>query len=165
MSLKPILFSSHIKYVLSGLICILLVAVVGARIKNRVRNKAKAKLAVAETTAKAQARGLSQVQTSSEHIEAELVTVRPTGFDPVEIRRGPGPFFLAIENRSGTDLGPLSLVADAAGLPAPASRIAEARINKEKHNYGERLVLPPGRYRLGQQGGAGWSFVITITPH
>ena len=142
------------QYVVCALLCLTVGIAVGAR--RRLRNE------VPRPVPQGPAQQVSQV---SEHIEAELVTVRPTGFDPGEIRRGPGPFFLVIENRSGTDLGPLRLVADTPGLPAPVSRISEARINKEKHNYGERLMLSPGRYRLGQQGGTGWSFVITITPH
>ena len=160
MSLKQVLFSLQLRYVVSGLICLLLVVVVGARVKDRVRNKAKP--ALAESTAKLQ--GLTQIQTPSERIEAELITVRPTGFDPSEIRRRPGPFFLVIENRSGTDLGPLLLEPDEVGLPAPVSQIAQARIDRERLNYGERLELLPGRYRLGQQGGTGWSFIIRITP-
>src|SRR5450432_3639225 len=66
-----------------------------------------------------------QAQPSSEHIEAELITVRPDGFDPTEIRRGPGPFFLVIENRSGTDLGRLRLEATENGRPVPVSKIPD----------------------------------------
>lgn len=141
------------QYVVCALLCLTVAIAVGARL--RLPRE------VLRPVPQSPAQPLSQV---NERIEAELVTVRPTGFDPGEIIRGPGPFFLVIENRSGTDLGPLRLEAEAAGLPLPASRIAEARIDKEKHNYGERLQLPPGRYRLRQQGGTAWSFMITITP-
>jgi hypothetical protein len=151
---STILSRRKAQYVVCALLCLTIAIVVGAR--RRLRNE------VTRLVPQSSAQPASQV---NEHIEAELVTVTPTGFDPGEIRRGPGPFLLAIENRSGTDLGPLSLVADIAGLPVPVSRIAEARINKENHNYSERLVLLPGRYRLRQQGGAGWSFLITITPN
>ena len=46
--------------------------------------------------------GLSQPQISQgQRLESELITIRPTGFEPTEIIRPKGPFVLAVENRSG----------------------------------------------------------------
>ena len=106
----------------------------------------------------------NQSQTPTEQLEAELITVRPNGFEPAQINRPPGPFVLLIQNRSGTDLGPLRLESEEFDRAAPVSRIAGARIDKERQDYVERLELPPGRYRLRQSGKSGWSFGIAVTP-
>jgi hypothetical protein len=104
----------------------------------------------------------TRTETPAEQLEVELITVGPNGFEPAQINRPPGPFILLIQNRSGTDLGPLRLEAEESGRPAPVSRIAEAQIDKERHDYGERLDLAPGRYRLRQSERSAWSFRIAI---
>lgn len=105
----------------------------------------------------------AQDQAPIESLEGELITVGPNGFEPTQINRPSGPFVLLIQNRSGTDLGPLMLEAEESGLPTPISKIAEARIDRQRLDYGERLELPPGRYRLRQSENSHWSFGIAIT--
>ncbi len=40
---------------------------------------------------------------NNERLEAELITLHPSGFEPSEISRPAGPFILALQNRSGLE--------------------------------------------------------------
>src|SRR5438067_1967408 len=52
---------------------------------------------IASSSASSPIQGNPQKQ----RIEAELISIRPSGFEPTQITRPKGPFLLAIENRSG----------------------------------------------------------------
>jgi hypothetical protein len=111
-----------------------------------------------------QAQSQSPTAAQPEQLEVELITVGPNGFEPALIKRPAGPFLLVIQNRSGTDLGPLLLEADESGRPTPGNRIASARIDRERLDYSELLELPSGNYRLRQSENSAWSFRISLTP-
>jgi hypothetical protein len=160
----------HRRAVVVSILFLTVASVAGLVVRARAAFMARSGRSVSAVTKDAAQTPSAQIPTTphstapSEHIEAELITVRRTGFDPVHIKRPDGPFFLVIENRSGRDLGTLSLEPAVTGLAAPVSHVAEARIKKESVSYGERLDLPPGRYRLTETGDSGWSITITIEP-
>lgn len=103
----------------------------------------------------------AQGQPAGGRVEVELITLRPTGFDPAEITRPPGPFVLAIENRSGGDVGELRLT-PGDDAPPGAPHLLEARVAKDQSSRAKRLNLPPGTYRLGQEGRPGWLCTIIV---
>lgn len=111
-----------------------------------------------------EAQSQSPTAAQTEPLEVELITVGPNGFEPALIKRPAGPFILVIQNRSGTDLGPLLLETEESGRPTPANRIASARIDRERLDYSEMLELPSGNYRLRQSENTAWSFRISLTP-
>jgi hypothetical protein len=139
----PRLISSHLtplRTTLLFIICSLLllgVVTVGAR----------AWLAPAEV----------QGQAPQGRVEAELLTIRPTGFDPVEITRPRGSFLLVVNNRSG--VGELDLRLDREG----AGRQHEARMPRGKLGWKKRIDLPPGKYTLTETNHPDWVCHITIT--
>lgn len=164
LSFRPLFSRSQTGYIVCSLICLTVaVAVIRAHVRARYEPKPRELQEQTVPTSNPQPLGGTPSLVPSERLEAELITVRPTGFDPAEIRRPLGAFILMIENRSGTDLGPLRLEAVETGQPTPASRISQTRISKEMLNYGERLELPPGYYRLRQIENPGWSFTISIS--
>lgn len=92
----------------------------------------------------------------SRALEAEIITLRRTGFEPAEITRPRGRFLLGVNNRSGREVGGLRLERED-GSAQPQSRrwLASRR---------DELDLPPGRYFLSVDGSPDWACVITITP-
>lgn len=98
----------------------------------------------------------STVQKSAS-IEAEVVTIQPTGFEPREITRPKGLFLLAVENRSGLRTIQLRLDREAGG------RLRDLHIPGNRHDWKDGLDLPPGRYVLTEAYHPDWSCVLTIT--
>ena len=93
----------------------------------------------------------------SENVEAEVITIRPTGFEPQEITRPKGLFLLAVENRSGLQTIQLRLDREA------GARIRDPQFPRNKHDWKDRLDLPPGRYILSEAYHPLWSCVLTVT--
>jgi hypothetical protein len=93
-----------------------------------------------------------------ERVQVELVTIRPTGFDPAEIRRAPGPFLLAVDNRSGRDTVMLRLTRER------GSSVREVRLARGQLKWREKIDLPPGDYSLAEANHANWLCKITIAP-
>jgi hypothetical protein len=104
-----------------------------------------------------------QEQSADGPAQVELLTVRSTGFDPAEVMRAPGPFLLAVENRSGVDLGTVQLFPVVEGSE-PAAPLLETSIGKDQESWSSRVDLPTGVYVLKQVDEPGWSCQITITP-
>ena len=93
---------------------------------------------------------------NSERIESELITVKRSGFDPVELKRPPGRFHLRINNRS--EIHDLELRLDQEG----GARIHDARLSRGRLAWHKMLELPPGRYRLTEVNHPEWVCTITI---
>lgn len=91
-------------------------------------------------------------------IEAELITVRPWGFEPKEITRPPGPFFLAIDNHSQLDEIDISLD------PESGPGIKAQGLSKNKAKWRQKMVLVPGTYLLREANHPEWTCRITIQP-
>lgn len=47
--------------------------------------------------------GPTQAASSAQRLEAELVTLRPTGFEPAQFTRGQGQFLVAVNNQTGLE--------------------------------------------------------------
>lgn len=93
----------------------------------------------------------------AEQLEAELVTVMPTGFEPDEITRPRGRFILAIDNRSGLDEVQLYLERETGAL------LNSAPTRKGKLKWRDVMDQPPGVYILRAVNDESWRCRITIT--
>ena len=102
---------------------------------------------------------LSAVQNSSadKRVETEVITIRPTGFEPAQISRPQGRFLLAINNRSGLQEITLNLDREA------GNRLPKKQKPKGKSRWSEVMDLPPGRYILAESNHPKWVCKITIT--
>ena len=90
-------------------------------------------------------------------MEAEGITIRPTGFEPAEIKRDIGEFFLVVHNRSW--LGEVELRLD----QEAGNRLHDVRVRREKLDWGSPLDLHPGRYVLTEANHPGWACHIIVT--
>jgi len=93
-----------------------------------------------------------------EQLEAEVITILPSGFEPTKITRPAGKFLLAIENRSGVKRVDFYLSAES------GSRIFQVSRPWERPDWTEVVNPPPGRYVLSEANHPAWQCVITITP-
>jgi hypothetical protein len=90
-------------------------------------------------------------------VEAELITILPTGFEPAQITRPSGRFLLAVENRSGVRQIDFQLSAES------GSRILEVSRTWERADWSDVVNPPPGRYVITERNHPAWQCVITIT--
>ncbi len=100
----------------------------------------------------------NEAQDDSETIEAEIITIRSTGFEPTTITRDKGKFLLVVHNRSGLREVVLRLDREAGG------RLHDVRVPREKLDWKTLVDLHPGRYVLTEANHADWVCQITITP-
>lgn len=98
-----------------------------------------------------------QDQVSNDVNETEVLTIRPTGFEPAAITRPPGEFLLVINNRSGLEEVNWSLDRETGG------KVRELKISGGKLRSGNFQDLPPGRYVLTEANHPEWICRITIT--
>lgn len=92
-----------------------------------------------------------------QRVEAESITLSPTGFHPKEITRRRGPFLLAVSNRSGLEEVVVRL--DRVG----ADRIHELRVSSKRRSWQRMVNLQPGQYVLSEASHSEWICQITIT--
>lgn len=90
-------------------------------------------------------------------IETELITITTTGFEPSEITRPQGQFFLDVDNRS--ELNNLELSIERAN----GVREKSAKMLKTAPELRLPLDLAPGTYLLRESGHSNWLSRITIT--
>jgi len=90
-------------------------------------------------------------------LQAELVTITPTGFEPAEITRPQGRFLFAIDNRSGLDEVDLYLERETSG------RVNVSLSRRGKLAWREAIDLLPGTYLLRAGNDESWRCRITIT--
>jgi hypothetical protein len=99
----------------------------------------------------------AQGQSARTKLEAELVTIRPHGFEPKEITRPKGRFILAVDNRSGLEEVNLRLDQVA------GNRLHQVRVPREHLDWSEVFDLHPGNYVLTEANHPNWVCRITIT--
>jgi hypothetical protein len=77
-------------------------------------------------------------------LDAQRITLRPTGFEPAEVMRPAGRFLLAINDRSGRPDTVFILMRET------GERLKEMRLREtpRKNEWREVVNLPPGRYVL-----------------
>jgi hypothetical protein len=90
-------------------------------------------------------------------VEAVVITLRPDGFQPAEIKRPKGRFILAINHRAWLPEVALQLDREDGG------RAKEVKVHRNKPNWREMVDLPPGQYVLREAGHPDWACRITIT--
>jgi hypothetical protein len=93
-----------------------------------------------------------------EQLEAELVTITPTGFEPGEITRPQGRFLFAIDNRSGLEDVQMYLERET------GARVNSSLTRTRKLAWRDVMDLPPGTYILRATFDESWRCRITITP-
>ncbi len=93
---------------------------------------------------------------SDQDIEAEVITILPTGFEPRELSRPTGRFLLMFDNESG--LQSLELRLERTGMP----RITELRLNRKTEST-QLLNLPAGEYQVTEANHPEWTLNLTIT--
>lgn len=98
-----------------------------------------------------------QVSSPPARVETEVITIRPSGFEPSEVTRPKGLFALAVENRSG--LEEVTLRLDREG----GNRLHEARVPRVELNWKQGVDVAPGRYLLTEANHSEWTCVITVT--
>jgi len=92
------------------------------------------------------------------NMEAELITVTPNGFEPLEINRPKGSFLLMVQNRSGLPAVAIQLNREA------GPNLRALQLPREQPNWDDVIDLEPGRYVLSEADHPSWSCRITITP-
>jgi hypothetical protein len=91
-------------------------------------------------------------------IESEHITLRRTGFEPVEITRPTGPFLLSIDNRA--ELGEMTFRL----VRQNGSKERDLNPKKDKFRLRHVVDLPPGRYVIVEANHPDWTCRIMITP-
>lgn len=90
-------------------------------------------------------------------MEAEIITITPLGFEPAEITRPKGAFFLVVDNRSGLEEITFRLDREA------GQRQHEVRVPREQLDWDGVVDLHPGTYLLTEASHPDWLCRITIT--
>jgi hypothetical protein len=98
-----------------------------------------------------------QSNPQNQRIEAELISIRPSGFEPTQITRPKGPFLLAIENRSG-----LKQIEFQLGVER-GMRLFQIKRSWERSNWNQVVDPPAGQYVLTEANHPDWKCTISIT--
>ena len=92
-------------------------------------------------------------------LEVEVITVRPTGFEPTQIVRPPGPYILLIENRSGVDT--INLRMTLAGVPpAPPVTVFQVQLPRGQLDWTTLMVGNAGQYTLAEDSHPSWNCTV-----
>lgn len=91
-------------------------------------------------------------------LQAELIALRPTGFEPAEITRPKGVFLLAVDNRTGTDDDLTFIVGRVNG-----AREREVKQVGRRIRWRTVMDLDPGDYALRVVEHPEWICHIAIT--
>ena len=100
---------------------------------------------------------LSESDHRREQLEAEIVTITPTGFEPRELTRTQGRFILAIDNRSGLEEVQMYVERET------GARVHSSLNRKGKLAWRDVIDLPPGVYVLRAAYEESWRCRITLT--
>lgn len=104
-----------------------------------------------------QASSSSASQSDADKLEVELVTLRASGFEPLEIRRPKGSFVLLLEDRSGKDNSSFTL------QDVKGQHLRNVNTNRMKFEWHDVLSLHPGDY-LVTSNNSDSACHITILP-
>ena len=92
------------------------------------------------------------------NVQALLLTLRPTGFEPSEVTLPRGKYLLVVQNRTGLRGFALQLDRDR------SERLHEVRLPARKLDWTGQFDLTPGDYVLRETDHPEWSCRVTITP-
>ena len=93
-----------------------------------------------------------------EAVEAEVIALRPSGFEPAEITRPAGRVLVAVSNQTGAADAVLRLSKEG------DKRAHEVRLSKSKRLWRKVVELAPGDYTLTEASHPEWTCRIVITP-
>lgn len=125
-----------------------------------INNSSKASLTVSSPTlTKSLVPSSPQANANDKSVEAEIITIRPNGFEPTEIVRPKGRVLLAVNNRTELDEIDLQL------LQEHGAKLHEERVARRKQNFRHVFDLSPGNYLLTEANHPDWVCRITITNH
>lgn len=93
----------------------------------------------------------------NQSIEAEVISIRPSGFEPTQIARPKGPFLLVIENRS--ELEEIDFQLGVEG----ATPLFQVKRSWEDADWSQVIDLTTGQYVLTESNHPDWKCTITIT--
>jgi hypothetical protein len=91
-------------------------------------------------------------------VESVMITLRTFGFEPQEITRMEGRFFIRVENASG--FREINLRLDREAGP----RLKDVHLPKGKIDWKDVIDLTPGVYLLTEANNPKWVCRITVTP-
>jgi len=111
---------------------------------------------VATSTSASSQQDTSSAQRTKEKIGSESITITRYGFQPTEISRAPGRFFLQVQNRSGVN--PLVLRVSAQS----GSTLKEITVTSDQLDWADEVNLPEGQYTVTEVNHA-WTCRLTIT--
>jgi hypothetical protein len=105
------------------------------------------------------------MQSETTMVDTETVVIVTDGFEPTQITRPKGAFFLTVENRTGPRS--LSLYLENSANVQVAQGQIPAEQTEQGLNYqlgwAELFDLPVGTYVLREAGNPTWACYITIT--
>ena len=96
------------------------------------------------------------MQTGSQ-LQAEIITITPRGFEPLEITRAAGRFILMVDNHSGLQEVTFRLDQE------NGRRLYEIELPQEQSEWSEVVDLQPGTYLLTEANHVDWLSRLTIT--
>jgi len=149
---RPCLRRSRTAHV--ALVIVAATVVAALAVSVRVWTKSPASAAPL-TTAAAQNEPQNKREPAPYHVE--LITLRPQGFVPGEIRRPAGRFMIGIDNRTGLKEIEISLIKET------GTKEREVRISRNKPDWRGVVNLPPGNYELREATHPDWVCRITLT--
>jgi hypothetical protein len=106
--------------------------------------------------------GVAASAPAADHVESELITLRPFGFDPAEIKRPAGEVVFVISNRSHQQNVSLTLSRVQGAMLT--GKVKDVGLKKRQVNWLDRFNLPPGDYVLTEASHPEWKCAITLTP-
>jgi hypothetical protein len=90
-------------------------------------------------------------------VEAEVIALRPSGFEPAEITRPAGRVLMAVSDQSGLENAVLRLTKEG------DRRVQEVRLSRRKRLWRKVVDLAPGDYILTEASHPEWACRITVT--
>ncbi len=111
---------------------------------------------VATSSSASSQQAASSVQRTKERIGSESIVITSHGFQPTEISRAPGRFFLHVQNRSGVN--PLVWRVSAQS----GSTLKEISVTSEHLDWADEVDPPAGQYTVTEVN-HGWTCHLTIT--
>jgi hypothetical protein len=151
-------FSRRFRSISIPLLIVALILIIGLTASAWVWLAPATKAELPTTNAQTIPHPVSERDIKQERVETELITIRSSGFEPVEITRPKGRVFFEVDNRSG--LSEINLLLDS----EHGNRLHQARVRREQLDWHQELDLRPGRYLLTEANHPDWVCQITITP-
>jgi hypothetical protein len=99
---------------------------------------------------------VSAAQRAKEKIGSESIAITRHGFEPREISRTGGRFFLSVENSSGVSPLVLRVTTQTGGA------LKEFTLTRDQLDWADEVNLPEGQYTVTEVN-RGWTCHLTIT--